>query len=57
MLFSVLSELISSCRYPGSGNSFGGGGGGGWNVAGLNPLGGGVGGAGSKLKSSIFLHT
>ena len=57
VLFSVLKELISSCKYPGSGNSLGGGGGGGWNVAGRSPLGGGVGGVASKLKSSIFLQT
>lgn len=55
--FSVLNRVISSWRYPGSGNSLGGGGGGGWNVAGRRPFGGGAGDTGSKLKSSIFLHT
>lgn len=55
--FSVLNRVISSWRYPGSGNSLGGGGGGGWKVAGRRPLGGGAGDMGSKLKSSIFLHT
>jgi len=56
-LFSVLNWATSSCKYPGSGNSFGGGGGGGWNVAGLR-LEGKLGAVmGSKLKSSIFLQT